>query len=431
MHAVRSALQIMLKSLPNNGSSFNLISFGSHQSALWPKSTQYTAANVQAGSGHVDDMIANYGGTEMKLALATAFTSRLSHGSGENIPASVFVLTDGQCYDLDGVQAEIRNHVAQAKARGTFLRVFCMGIGDAVSKVRYISYNICIYDVKATLQGMCNVIARAGNGAAVFVGEMEKPDQKLMSLIRAASGPPVENLTIDWGINDSQSLSFGMDQDDEDMDYRGQSEDAPLSMFDEEYDFTKDMQGIGTARAGVQQYPPPNLMSTLLPGFRVSFYAIATRPPGLNMERSRVVKLSGTVQGQPMHLEAPVSPITPVTSGTGMSAKLIHLITARSLIQGHEDQLPLTDQSKQEILRLGLHYGLASSQTSFVAVDEIGQPKSLLFEHEPTMYGVPKAYAMSPPGAPPPMVARARTNGLMVRLNIGVSPVVFLILPAG
>jgi hypothetical protein len=77
-------------------------------------------------------------------------------------------------------------------------------------------------------------------------------------------------------------------------------------------------------------------------------------------------------------LECPVSPITPVTSGTGMSTRLLHLIAARHLIQGYEDIHPLTEACKRDVLRLGLEYGLASSQTSFIAMDEAGQPKSLL-----------------------------------------------------
>lgn len=132
MAAVRSALQIMLKSLPASGSTFNLISFGSHQSALWLNSMPYTTSNVQAASAHIDQMLANYGGTEMRHALAAAFGTRRP---GEDLPVSVFVLTDGQCYDLDGVQSEIRGRIAQARGKSSFLRVFCMGIGDAVSKV--------------------------------------------------------------------------------------------------------------------------------------------------------------------------------------------------------------------------------------------------------------------------------------------------------
>jgi hypothetical protein len=144
----------MLKSLPSNGSSFNLISFGIKQSSLWATSRPYTEENVRAASAHVDNMTADHGGTEIKGALVAAFRSRLSNSktrvfarhdhASAGVPTSVFVLTDGQCYDLEGVQSEIRSHVAQAtrKSTSSFLRVFCMGIGDASSKVCFAPFNL-------------------------------------------------------------------------------------------------------------------------------------------------------------------------------------------------------------------------------------------------------------------------------------------------
>ena len=35
IETVRDALIVMLRSLPSNGNKFNLVSFGSHRSALW------------------------------------------------------------------------------------------------------------------------------------------------------------------------------------------------------------------------------------------------------------------------------------------------------------------------------------------------------------------------------------------------------------
>lgn len=128
----------MLRSLPSKGSSFNIISFGSFQNTLWPRSVPYTADAVKEASAHVDSMTANFGGTEMKNALATAFSSRAIQGAVDT-PTSVFVLTDGQSHDLDGVRASISQAISmtktQAKTEKMFLRIFCMGIGDAVSKV--------------------------------------------------------------------------------------------------------------------------------------------------------------------------------------------------------------------------------------------------------------------------------------------------------
>lgn len=81
-------------------------------------------------------MSSNYGGTEIRSAIEAAFVSRSLNPQGQNTPTSVFVLTDGQASDLDGVQSSIQQAVAKAKADNVLLRVFCMGIGDAVSKVR-------------------------------------------------------------------------------------------------------------------------------------------------------------------------------------------------------------------------------------------------------------------------------------------------------
>jgi hypothetical protein len=130
MEAVRSSLQIMLRSLPTSGTSFNIISFGSRRSSLWPACVPYSAETVQAATAHVDKMTADHGGTEMKQALLFAFRSR-QHRS----PTTVFALTDGQSYDLEGVHDAVRDEVVNSKGDMTFLRVFCMGIGNAVSKV--------------------------------------------------------------------------------------------------------------------------------------------------------------------------------------------------------------------------------------------------------------------------------------------------------
>jgi hypothetical protein len=287
-------------------------------------------------------------------------------------------------------------------------------------------------------QGMCDAIARAGNGAAVFVGEMEKPDQKLMSLIRASAGPPIENLRIDWGLH-HEDVSANMDANvvetashpnpSPTLIPSSNASSTPLSMFDEGYDFTQDMKdgkdrkdfGPGrTHTPRLQQYPPAVLMSPLVPGSRVSYFAIVTHSPGstaLTVERSRVVKLNATVQGQPLVLECPVSPITPVTSGTDMSTRLLHLIAARHLIQGHEDAhlTGITEVGKQEVLRLGLEYGLASSQTSFIAIDEVGRLKSMLGGgdeiHQAQLYGSSSSFyqtfALSSNSSPGPVKSRS------------------------
>jgi len=51
---------------------------------------------------------------------------------------------------------------------------------------------------------MCETIAAAGKGCTMFVGETERPHQKLMTLLRAARGAAIEDISIDWGFNQGQ-----------------------------------------------------------------------------------------------------------------------------------------------------------------------------------------------------------------------------------
>lgn len=124
-------------SLPSRNTSFNLMSFGSQHSSLWPTSVTYSADSLEAASAHVDTMTANFGGTEIRAAIEGAFASRVARPKSGITATSVFVLTDGEAYDIDGVKSAISDSVRKAKAEGLLLRVFCMGIGNTVSKVRH------------------------------------------------------------------------------------------------------------------------------------------------------------------------------------------------------------------------------------------------------------------------------------------------------
>ncbi|KIJ39446.1 hypothetical protein M422DRAFT_210327 [Sphaerobolus stellatus SS14] len=312
MAAVRSALQIMVKSLPTTGTSFNVISFGSRHSLLWPSSVPYAAESVKVAGQHIDNMQANFGGTEIRAALEAAFNS----WSNPKKPATVFVLTDGQAYDLEGVKSTISQAVMQTKSLKGLLRVFCMGIGDQASRA------------------MCEDIARTGDGCSVFVGEMEPPHEKLMSLLRAARSAPVEELTVDWGID---------------------------QVF----------------ASNIEQAPSSASLGPIYPQFRTSIFAII-KSPILQMQ---TVRIRGSVSGRPVELNVPVKGLD-INGAAALpnSKKLLHTLAARALVRRYEEQYEKDDKnprlvmslrpSKQDILRIALHYGVVSSVTSFVAIDE-------------------------------------------------------------
>jgi hypothetical protein len=155
MASVKTALQIMLRSLPSRNTTFNIVSFGSRYSSLWKTSQAYSSESVEEASKHVDTFTSNFGGTEIRSALEYAFSNRAASGripgSTDKMPASVFVLTDGEAWDLEGVVNSVTSYVAAAKNDGKLLRTFVMGVGNQVSTA------------------MCEGIARAGKGTAVFV----------------------------------------------------------------------------------------------------------------------------------------------------------------------------------------------------------------------------------------------------------------------
>ncbi|CAG8752184.1 1154_t:CDS:2, partial [Acaulospora colombiana] len=153
MNSVKASLQIMLRSLPSRDTTFNIVSFGSRYSSLWPTSQMYSAESVKEASSHVDTMSANYGGTELRSALQFAFNSRVSAKTAfkDTTPTAVFVLTDGEAWDLDGILNEISTTVKATKEKNGLLRTFVLGVGNEVSTA------------------MCEGIARSGKGTAVYV----------------------------------------------------------------------------------------------------------------------------------------------------------------------------------------------------------------------------------------------------------------------
>ncbi|KAF8510551.1 von Willebrand factor type A domain-containing protein [Hysterangium stoloniferum] len=366
IQVVRSALQIMLRSLPTRGTTFNLLSFGTGHSSLWPTSVAYSADSLKAASEHVDRLEANYGGTEIRSALETAFGSRTKD---VNTPTTVFILTDGEAYDLAGVQTAITQHVSQSKGKVNFLRVFCMGIGDAVSKA------------------MCDMIARAGEGTTVYVGEEEKPDQKLMGLLRAARGALVENLSVDWVVPEGSNTEKD-DFDFEMVSSKSGSTAAALppislsSLFNKSIKFNNDVPS-GPDTTPVKLAPPPTIQQApaskylppMYPGFRTSIFAIVKRPNARNSAPSKVVRISGSALGRQVVLEVAVTPAMAPEESLQTNVKLLHVLAAQALVQRFEDEGKagrMTRKLKAEVLRIAKRYGIASSETSFVAIDESG-----------------------------------------------------------
>ncbi|KAJ6482915.1 von Willebrand factor type A domain-containing protein, partial [Mycena vitilis] len=336
------ALIVMLRSLPAKDSLFQIASFGSTCAMLWDDGSRpYNQATLDEATRHVDGMQANYGGTEIRSALQKCFGTRKT-----DRPTSVFVLTDGEAWDLDGVLSAVRGAVARAPTQA-YLRVSVLGIGKSVSTA------------------MCEGIARVGNGTCMMVGERETTfTGKIARMLKAARSPLISDITVDWGVP-----AFAP---------------APINLSDE----TSDPLQVDNEPAP----PPPEAILSPFPQVQQSPFKIRTPSPGNRLNVYAIlqgktvpdtVTLTGSTEdGTEIRLSVPITLSN--LANAAESPPAIHALAARKIIQDLEDgqhgittSVPddadlLARTVKASIVRLATMYSISSSQTSFVAVDESG-----------------------------------------------------------
>lgn len=110
----------------------------------------------------------------------------------------------------------------------------------------------------------------------------------------------------------------------------------------------------------------------LFPGINSATYLLFQPDAGVALT-DVVIELHGTLGGDPYCLEVPIraSDLVVAAAGGGEDTpSLVHALAARALIRHHDAVVPATEASRGRVLDLALEYGLASSQTAFVAVLE-------------------------------------------------------------
>jgi hypothetical protein len=203
-------------------------------------------------------MQADYGGTEIRSALSACFAARKL-----DRPTSVFVLTDGEAWDLDAVLGVVKTAVAAAPANAP-LRVSVLGIGDAVSTA------------------MCEGIARVGHGTCMLVGEQEATfTGKIARLLKASRTPVISNISVDWGRPAAEIVKAAeVEEDFEMVEESKEQTKKTLNIFDVAVDPTRvdetqappPPQVVLPAPSAVQQ--SPFKIRNLFPGVRLNVYAI-------------------------------------------------------------------------------------------------------------------------------------------------------------
>ncbi|KAJ6476263.1 vault protein inter-alpha-trypsin domain-containing protein [Mycena sanguinolenta] len=354
--AAKAALVVMLRSLPAKDSFVQIASFGDKSRGqdygeLWRDGDPQSVAYVL----------------------------REPPDRPPDRPTSVFVLTDGEVWDLEGVFAEVKAAVAAAPAQG-YLRVFVLGIGNSASTA------------------MCEGIARVGNGTCMMVGDQETNfTGNIARMLKGARAPLIFDIAVDWGVGsgdatDENQANAGATVDEDDAHEessagnvtgnekdKGKQKQKTLNVFDDTVDpMQLDNESVPPPPPVVLPTPSkvqqsPFKIQTIMPGNRLNVYAILQGKTVPN-----IVTLTGvTEDGAEIRLPVPVT-LTNLPNAPE-APPAVHALCARTMIQDLEDgqhAIAIEDPDllartvEASIVRLGKTFSISSSATSFVAVDE-------------------------------------------------------------
>jgi Ca-activated chloride channel family protein len=288
---VRAALELCLRSL-HEGDRFNIVGFGSHFSAIFPESREYSQATLDEASAHVQTLEANMGGTEILPALRLVLEWEPVAG----LPRQVVLLTDGEVSNEAAVIELAEKHRAHT-------RIFSFGIGVGAS------------------EHLVRSVARVTLGEAEFVHPGERIEPKVLRQFARLERPAVRDVKVEW----------------EGLTVKLHAPHRPPAIFNGE---------------------PAVLYGRLEGG-------------------AGTLTLSGTVDGKT------VSWSLPVDTTNASPGEMLATLAARAAIRDLEEGTSALHESgrgsaqrgrreeriKKEIIALATTYKLASSATSFVAVE--------------------------------------------------------------
>ncbi|BBN00814.1 hypothetical protein MPTK1_2g02340 [Marchantia polymorpha subsp. ruderalis] len=421
---LRNALTVFLKSLPV-GVKFNICSFGSSHSFLWPKSMPYDQANLDVALKHVRTFEADLGGTEMFPPMEDALKKRY-----KDLPTEIIFLTDGEIYETEPLL-----DLVQRECAGGDVRVFSLGIGDSVSH--------------ALVEGL----ARAGRGYAQIVGIDDKLDVKVVRMLKAALWDHVKDYKLSFSAADCASPAtttattksehdadeaFEMVEHEESSTPAPKSDETPpqptvISLYDESASADAEIEPPASkdrfAHLAPLEVPTriqtPHRVPPLYPFSRTNVYVLLSG----GEPTPRVITVSGTTNsGIKLELQVPVKDV-----GTGTT---VHHLAAKKLLQEleeggsylHSGEFgvdPQTEPGKfvdvveREGVRVGLTFGVAGKWTSFVAV-ELEEPEFEASVYDTAYYSSgrqPMASPMPMPMASPAVVTFCSLRSAPMRMS--------------
>jgi hypothetical protein len=379
-----SAMKVFLKSIPV-GVKFNICSFGTSCTFLWPQSKSYTAETLAESTAHLQSFSANMGGTETFRAIKATVDRRFT-----DLPLEIMLLTDGDIWRQEELFAYVNEQVANSKGS---IRIFPLGIGNGVSH--------------ALIEGL----ARAGNGFAQSVQHGERLDNSVVRMLRGALSPHITDYTLE--------VKYDQEEDDFELIERvaegmkvllSDSEktikpmgvqripqlqkpqrytpphQATISLFDTSVNPEKDdIKDVADQDLFLPKVPYPKLLQaphkipSLFAFSRAVVYLLMS--PDTIQRKPTAVVLRATSSHGPLALEIPVEVLP-------SPAETIHQLAAKKAVQDLEegrgwiydakdetgtlikDRFPscFDDLVKKEAVRLGEKFQVAGKWSSFVAV---------------------------------------------------------------
>ncbi|OAG11750.1 uncharacterized protein CC84DRAFT_1079020 [Paraphaeosphaeria sporulosa] len=369
----KQALQIFLKSLPV-GAMFNICSFGSGYSFLWPRSVAYSQKTLDEAVQHVGSLAANYGGTEMLEPLKATVHQRY-----RDIPLEVMMLTDGAIWNQDILFTYLNEQVQDTTAP---IRVYTLGVGSGVSH--------------SLIEG----IARAGNGFSQTVGEGEKMDSKVVRMLKGALSPHVNDYSLEvkyaGGIEslneeeDFEIVERVADSLTVKLDLNEKADEPntikPISLFDPSADPDRSEKPASGA-SNLHNVATPKIVqapSRIPPLFafnRTTVYLLLG--PDAPHQTPLSVLLRGTSTHGPLELEFPIQVLDrPGTTIHQLAAKkaTFELEQGRGWLAEAKDESGkllkeryesrFSSMMEREAVRLGVQFQVSGKWCSFVAVEK-------------------------------------------------------------
>jgi hypothetical protein len=360
-----SAMKVFLKSIPV-GVKFNICSFGSSHTFLWPKSQSYSQETLQQASNHLLTFDADYGGTETFGAIQTTIGNRFT-----DLPLEIILLTDGDIWQQEALFQYVNEQVEQTNGN---IRIFPLGIGNGVSH--------------SLIEGL----ARAGNGFAQAVQDGERLDNCVVRMLRGALSPHITNYTLEVKYEKENDDFDLIDKVTEGMkvllseDEKAKEEKPTISLFDANVNPEKeDLKGLQDSAFWLPDIPFPKLhqaphkVPTLFAFSRTSVYLLMS-PETIQRNPTAVILRATSTHG-PLALEIPIENLaTPAETIHQLAAKkaVQDLEEGRGWIYDAKDQNGMLvkeryasrfdDLVQKEAVRLGEKFQIAGKWCSFVAV---------------------------------------------------------------